>query len=263
MATYTPSQLTQYFTHIHLPSRPPNRNSHQPLKFLTTLQAYHMARVPFESLSLHYSLHRLLSLSPGDLFTKIVSHGRGGYCMEVNTFFATVLRSLGFTLYSAGARVRGAEGYKVPRDHMVNIVTINNQHSQPQRYLVDTAFGSNTALHPIPLTHNHTFLNLPPSHGRLQYRRLAEHTDPSQRAWVYSIRENDAADWTEMYSFTETEFFPGDFEVMNLRTMTAPQSFFVQSVMWEIIERLGNEEERVSALEKYFGIVLSQEERRG
>jgi arylamine N-acetyltransferase len=53
-----------------------------------------------------------LSLDPEDLFRKIVENGRGGYCMEVSAFFGTVLRSLGFRLYSAGARVKGPSGYK-------------------------------------------------------------------------------------------------------------------------------------------------------
>lgn len=37
--------------------------------------------------------------------------GRGGYCMENNCFFGTVLRSIGFDVYSAGARVKSPSGY--------------------------------------------------------------------------------------------------------------------------------------------------------
>lgn len=175
------------------------------------------------------------------------------------------------------------------RDHMVNIVTINNQ-----RYLVDVGYGSNDPPHPIPLEHGHEFVGVAPMRGRLQYRNLEEHTDPNQRVWVYSAQENESAPWKDMYHFVETEFIPGDFEVMNLRTMTSPQSFFVQSVMCmctvldeqqekavgllilhrdyvkrrigsksEIIEQLESEEQRVKALERYFGIVLSPEEQRG
>jgi arylamine N-acetyltransferase len=172
---------------------------------------------------------------------------------------------------------------------MVNIVTINGQ-----RYLVDVGFGSNGAPHPVPLEDGHEFVGVAPTRGRLQYRNLEFHTDPSQRVWVYSVQENETAPWTDMYHFVETEFMAGDFEVMNLRTMTTPQSFFVQSVMCmctilskekeepvgllilhrdyvkrrmgaesEIIEQLKSEEQRVKALEKYFGIVLSPKEQRG
>ena len=81
---------------------------------------------------------------------------------------------------------------------------------------------------------------------------------------------------------------------MNLSTMTTPQSFFVQVVLCvktllnkdskdaegvltlfqnevkrrmcgtkEVVETLRSEADRVSALEKWFGIVLTEEERRG
>jgi len=51
-----------------------------------------------------------LSLHPEALFHKVVNTSRGGYYMEVNTLFATVLRTLGFTLISVGGRVRGPKG---------------------------------------------------------------------------------------------------------------------------------------------------------
>jgi arylamine N-acetyltransferase len=172
---------------------------------------------------------------------------------------------------------------------MVNIVTINGQ-----RYLVDVGFGSNEPPLPVPLEHGHEFVGIAPTRGRLEYRNLEEHTDTTQRVWVYSVQENEDASWKDMYHFVETEFLACDFEVMNLRTMTTPQSFFVQSVMCmrtvldereakpvgllilyrdyvkrrmgavsEIVEQLETEEQRVKALEKYFGIVLSPEEQRG
>lgn len=98
----TNDQLTEYFNHIRCPAPASKEPS---LQFLTTLQKYHLARVPFENLSLHYSKHHLLSLDQDDLYSKIVHRGMGGYCMENNAFFGTVLRSLGFAVFSTGARV--------------------------------------------------------------------------------------------------------------------------------------------------------------
>ncbi|KAH6640215.1 arylamine N-acetyltransferase 1 [Chaetomium tenue] len=287
MTTYTTTQLTRYLSHIGYRGDDARHHAAQdPLGCLTALQHLHMARVPFESLSLHYSRHRLLSLDPQDLFAKVVDRGRGGYCMEVNTLFAVVLRTLGFALYSVGGRVCGPKGGYKGWDHMVNIVTIAGQ-----RYLVDVGFGSRGALHPVPMIDGHEFAGLAAARGRLDYRRLEEHADPNQRVWVYSVREGEDRPWRTQYHFVETEFLAADFEVMNLRTMAAPQSFFVQSVMcmWtlldeqkespvgllilhrdyvkrqlgavsEVVERFQSEEERVKALEKYFGIVLNPEE---
>lgn len=171
---------------------------------------------------------------------------------------------------------------------MVNLVTIGQK-----RYLVDVGFGSNGLVHPVPLEHDHEFVGVAPFRGRLQYRSLEEHSDPNQRVWVYSGQTTESAPWKDLYAFVEIEFFPTDFEVMNLRTMTAPDSFFVQSVICmtvildaektktvgllilhrdyvkrrigdttEIIETLETEEQRVKALERYFGIVLSLQEQR-
>ncbi|KAK0670183.1 hypothetical protein QBC41DRAFT_273043 [Cercophora samala] len=288
MATYTAEQISGYLQHIGYSQDVKQHFAEDPLGLLTRIQILHMARVPFESLSLHYSKHRTVSLDPQDLFTKVVVRGRGGYCMEVNAFFATVLRTLGFALFSTGGRVRGDAGYK-GWDHMVNIVTIDNQ-----RYLVDVGFGTNGPTRPVPLQHEHQFITVFPTKGMLEYRGIDAHTDPSQKTWVYSVRQQEDSPWAEMYCFGELEFIPGDFDVMNMRTSSAPQSFFVQSVMCMqtvldenqrepvgkrilhrdyikmlngnetvVTRRLLSEADRVEALKKYFNIVLSAEEQNG
>jgi len=217
--------------------------------------------------------------------------------MENNTFFGIVLRSLGYTLFNAGGRVsdatdgRSGGGY-MGFGHMVNIVTIEGQ-----RYLVDVGFGAPCAPHPMPLIPDYICRGIPPQSLRLEYKQLKQHTDASQRAWVYSHRESDDADWFEDYSFLEVEFLPGDYEVMNLSTMTRPQSFFTQVVVCvrimldeeakdiegrvillnnevrtrtrsskgqlTVVEKLENEAQRVKALEKWFGIALSEDEKKG
>jgi arylamine N-acetyltransferase len=172
---------------------------------------------------------------------------------------------------------------------MANIVTIEDQ-----KYLVDVGFGAPTPSHPLPLISGHICTGIAPQSLRLEYKRLKNHTDPSQRAWVYSYRENDDAKWTEAYSFVEIEFFPEDYEVMNLSTMTLPQSFFTQTVVCvkiilneeskeidgvlilmhnviktrikgvtEVVEKLESEEDRIKALEKWFSIVLTEAEKKG
>lgn len=122
--TYTPEQLHRYFDRIALPQKARNAllpdekavngyHSHDEqtrLNLLATLQRYQVAAVPFENLNLHYSTHHSISIDAEDLFYKIVDerNGRGGYCMENNGLFGTVLRSLGYNAYSVGARVNEA-----------------------------------------------------------------------------------------------------------------------------------------------------------
>jgi len=106
MATYTKDQIARYLSAISF-----NTAAHgetPSLAHLTALVRHQLAAVPFESLSLHYSRTHRLSLDPQDLYTKIVGTGRGGYCMEDNTFFGTVLRSLGYELISTGGRISSA-----------------------------------------------------------------------------------------------------------------------------------------------------------
>jgi arylamine N-acetyltransferase len=172
---------------------------------------------------------------------------------------------------------------------MVNLVTIDNQ-----QYLVDVGFGASGPCRPIPLISGYECIGIAPQSLKLEYKALPKHTDPTQKVWVYSHRENADARWIEAYAFTELEFFPEDYEVMNLSTMTLPQSFFTQTVLCVktlldattgelegvlilhqhevkkrikgevcIVEKFTSEEQRVQALARWFGIVLTEEEKRG
>lgn len=106
---YDDSHLLAYLDRIAYPGTLEDSSSR--LDFLASIQTHHLFQVPFESVSLHYSKTRLLSLDPNDLYEKIVTKKRGGYCMEVNAFFRHILQSLGFSSISAGARVNGPDGY--------------------------------------------------------------------------------------------------------------------------------------------------------
>lgn len=127
--TYSPAQLESYLARIQYakavgassssssldPDRDPAGATHQlqpTLETLKTLQKHHLAAIPFENLSLHYSSHRTISLDPEDLFEKIVVQRRGGYCMENNLLFGIVLRSLGYCVYGAGGRVSHAISHR-------------------------------------------------------------------------------------------------------------------------------------------------------
>ena len=114
---YSPEQLDQYFARINLPQRhrepfiaQSSKDNEASLGFLKILQRYQVAAVPFENLNLHYSVQRHISIDAEKLFDKIVAtkSERGGYCMENNTLFGTVLRSLGYNVMSVGGRVNEA-----------------------------------------------------------------------------------------------------------------------------------------------------------
>ena len=108
---YSAERLHRYFNHIRLPSHFHDfrqARKDDDLGFLTALKKHKMARVHFENLVLHYSVHHSISLDPHYLYNKVVNKSMGSYCMENNCIFGIVLRSLGYDVYSAGARVSDA-----------------------------------------------------------------------------------------------------------------------------------------------------------
>ncbi|TDZ54582.1 Arylamine N-acetyltransferase 1 [Colletotrichum trifolii] len=242
--SYSKEQLDRYFIHINYPR---TEHASDPLQLLTELQAHQLARVPFESLTLHYSKHRLISLDLQDLFQKVAVEGKGGYCMELNAMFGSVLRSLGFTVLSVGGKIKGDErfggwlvfrAFRVHarihndsrnfRSHMLNLVTIDGQ-----KYMVDVGFGKGAAMIPVPLKKDgaHEFTTIAPLRGKLVHEQLEQHTDPNQRMWVYYSTDSADGPFRQRNCFTEQEFFAEDFEVMNFATMKRPTSFFVKTVL--------------------------------
>ena len=68
---------------------------------LRALHRAHLMTVPFENLSIH--LDEPISLTEGDLVSKIVTRRRGGFCYELNGAFALLLEALG-AAWQAGRR---------------------------------------------------------------------------------------------------------------------------------------------------------------
>ncbi|EMC94018.1 hypothetical protein BAUCODRAFT_26240 [Baudoinia panamericana UAMH 10762] len=271
------------------------------LNFLTLLYKHQLCKVPWENLTQHYSWHRTVNVKPQHLFTKIVhSPGRGGYCMEANHFFHTVLISLGFDVRMAGARIYKGESFYGGWTHVVNIVTIAGT-----KYLLDGGFGPQAPPRPCLVEEGLVQTQIAPAQMRVMYECIDEFRDKTQRIWIYQHRKDDHSDWQPMYCFSDMEFTSNDVQAMNFAPWLNPQSFFshqvvgvrfttdkepleyprspdAQALEGEIDGALtldGNtlkwrrggekvldltfekEEQRVEALGKYFGIVLEEEDR--
>jgi arylamine N-acetyltransferase len=294
-ATYTKDQITKYLDRLGLPEEQRKYDvlglsPEDTLKYLTLLQKLHLATIPFENINLHYSTHHSVSVHPEELFRKVIGddNGRGGYCMENNRLFGTLLNSLGFTLYSGGGRVF-VDGTWTGWSHMVNLVTIGES-----KYHVDVGFGADGPMVPMPLERSGTVqTHIKPASARLQWRNIPGNTDPNQRLWVYEYRRNDENDWEIKYCYSELEFQPQDYAMMNYFTSTSNRIFFTRLIVadlkimgddGELVGKLslaGNslkwnihgektkeiefksEAERLEALEKYFGMKFGDAEREG
>jgi arylamine N-acetyltransferase len=312
---YSDVQLQDYFKRLELPQKYLSSplladktyatTVEHGLPFLQALTRYHTCTIPFENLELHYSAHKTITLDPADLYTKIVHKRRGGRCMENNTFFATVLRSLGYEVRNCGGRVSRAmspfpevrQNQKETYDgwnHMLNLVRLDGSW-----HVVDVGMGAMGPNMPYPLQDGFETTSIAPRKIRLESRAIAEsYGDHSNRLWCYDVCYNptDGAEsvWTPVYCFTETEFLPQDYEIMSWYTSTHPNSLFTRHLMstkmlmdesrevivgnvtlfgdaiketigsnGEVVKTCATEHERVGALEEFFDIHLTENEKKG
>lgn len=246
--TYSPAQLSQYFDRINLPPHlRPSTSSFsslttpaQQLSLLTLLLKHHITSIPFENLSLHYSTHRTVNVQAHNVHDKIVLHRqgqrRGGYCMENNTLFHTVLLSLGFDVYLAGARVFD-EGRYAGFSHCLNIVTLiasaEGGEGQGDRYIVDVGFGANEPVRPLKLEPDTVQYHTAPASARLRFAPIAQGVKRSSdnKLWIYEHRYRDEEPWAPVYCFSDIEFLPEDLAIMNLWPQKDPRSLFTWKLM--------------------------------
>ena len=224
---YTNEQIDRYIDRIGLPKELRRiENPPRDLSLLTTLKTHHLATFPFESVSLHYSTDRKVSLNPFDLYRKFLDQERGGYCMEQNWLFLHMLKGLGFDAYPTGARVRSRRdgvpfGDFLGWVHMVNIVTLEGDTNH---YMVDVGFGGDGPTKPLPLSRNVITRNIATQDLRLLCEALPRALHRGQQTWIYQTRNQPSLDWVDTYCFSELEFLPQDFEVMNYYTSSHPTS---------------------------------------
>ncbi|KAK5174062.1 uncharacterized protein LTR77_001142 [Saxophila tyrrhenica] len=295
---YTPEELQTYFTRISLPSpyttspvlTDPSlaQTKEHGLPLIHAMMLHHLSTVPFENLELHYSAHKTISLNMDDLFEKFarngLKYGRGGRCMENNSFFGTVLRSLGYEVRNCAGRVSRA--------------------MNEDWWVVDVGMGSMGPQVPYPLQDGYEQVAVAPRRIRLQLRPIAESyanagngVEPP-KLWCYDVCLKPGAAggdvWTPHYCFTEMEFLPQDYEMMSWFTSTNKKCFFVYSVVCmkmlldeakekivgnitlfndkvtrnvgaerEVLRELKTEQERIDALREYFNVELTEEEKEG
>jgi arylamine N-acetyltransferase len=277
-------------------------DDHDALRHLEKLQRCHLAWIPFENLSLHYSRSRTISLDLDDAYSKIVkSPGRGGYCMELNLLFISLLRSIGYQVHSCGARVHNGKRFggwsvtrcnteqqtKRNRGHQVSVVKIGGS-----KYVVDVGFGTNCATCPLLLESNgFEAKTIHEESMRAIWKNIEDNThsqDDEQKMWVVQWRKAPGGEWNDQLCFSELEFRPEDFAVMNFSTSQGPHAYFAQRVICikmlmeseemvgrltvgtdlsrsvrghrEVLETFETETQRLDALKKYFDIDFSQSE---
>ena len=174
---------------------------------------------------------------------------------------------------------------------MVNIVELSSQ-----RYLVDVGMSAKGPMVPVLLQENSSpFTSIAPRRVRLVREYLPEATSryKGHECWQLQQCYNDDRPWISIYAFSDVEFIPADFVVMNWYINTHPRSWFTHKIMvgkmllsedgQEIVGDLTlyekalrkrvrgrieldvafqSEEERILLLQEHFDIQLDAHERR-
>ena len=80
------------------------------MTFLQKLMSQHLATVPFENL--HVRQKKKIVLQHEQLYTKIITQKRGGFCYELNGLFYWLLENLGFSVSIISAQVFNSSSNK-------------------------------------------------------------------------------------------------------------------------------------------------------
>jgi N-hydroxyarylamine O-acetyltransferase len=176
-----------------------------------TLRSLHLANlytVPFENLDIVQG--RPIALGNAELFDKIVTRRRGGFCYELNGIFYALLRELGFPVTMLSAEVaREAGGFSPEFDHLALRVDLD----EPR--LADVGFGDGFRL---PLALNADAQQ--DQDGRVY--RIVE--DGEYRV----LQRRDPDCWTSQYRFTVSPRALEDFAERCRFHQTSPESHFTR-----------------------------------
>jgi N-hydroxyarylamine O-acetyltransferase len=171
---------------------------------LRELHRAYLAAVPYEDIAVQ--LGETAPLDAAALIERICADGRGGYCFELNTVLAALLRACGFVVTHHQAVV-GGEG---PINHMALLV-----HLDGERWLADAGLGEGF-VEPLPFREGTTQL------GPFAFTV----TRDAAGTWWVGMHE-----WTSFRGFrmAEEEAAIADFEPHHRRLATDPESSFVKT----------------------------------
>ena len=178
------------------------------------LQLAHLLSIPFENLDI--GLKRPIQLREEALWDKIILRKRGGFCYELNSLFAWLLKQIGFDVTYLNARVFNREGeLGLDFDHLALLVKIPQD---PTLWLADVGFGDSFN-EPLSLDVRDEQMQ------SLRSYRL-EQTSEGYVTW----QKNYDGSWERQYFFDlQPHNFPAEYEAACLYHQTSPKSSFTRA----------------------------------
>ena len=107
---------------------------------LDRIQFAHLCNVPFENIDL-YDYDGNVDFGTAEMYDKVVTRRRGGYCFELNAIYMALLEAVGFEVHPVGTRIMmGGRTFIPAIAHRATIVTIDGK-----RHYSDVGFGMTNA----------------------------------------------------------------------------------------------------------------------
>lgn len=182
-------------------------------ELLSALQYAHVTSVPYETTDIVDG--KSLSLEEDDLFRKVVTEHRGGYCFELNGIFGFLLRSLGYQVDEYMARfLRGESEPPKPR-HRVLIVTAGDK-----KYLCDVGVGSKAPRYPLLL-----------EQGIVQEQCGESYRIESDDFLGTVVMEKTGDGWTRYFSFNDNKQLNKDYYTPSFYCEKHPDSPFLCNML--------------------------------
>lgn len=180
---------------------------------LHALMRHQLFSVPFENLDVQAG--KVVSLMPEHICEKVLHHGRGGYCYEVNGLFAMALAALGIPYRFIAARPMF---YPVrrPKTHMALIAEVDGR-----QWLCDLGFGSYGIRAPLALDRLDTDIAQDFDTFRLSRDAQGE----------YLLQAKVEGEWANQYGFDLSPQEWIDFVPANYLNSTHPDAIFVQKLL--------------------------------
>ncbi|MBD2846501.1 arylamine N-acetyltransferase [Paenibacillus sp. IB182496] len=189
---------------------------------LFRLQDAHLHAVPYENLDILNGIP--LSLEIRDLYDKIVTRRRGGFCFETNALFGWLLQRLGYPTRHYFARFWRDEPNPPPkRRHQVLCA-----EAEGKRYLCDVGVGGIVPRTPLLLQ---------PGLEQVQGDECYKLEEDSDYGWM--LLERKHGQWHRIYSFTEEPQLAKDYLMASYWCEHAPDSIFRAGAMVAIRTREG------------------------
>lgn len=183
------------------------------IDFLKDLQSQHVAQYSFNSLAV--VLGQDISLDIEDIFKKIISKKRGGYCFEHNKLVMMVLSELGFTVRLLMAKVVYNRDVDTARTHRISLVSLEGSE-----YIVDAGFGHFGARYPVKLE-----LGLEQDQGDATYRIILN----ADEEYCYQILKD--SEFFTLYTFNLNRFTEAECLPAHFYSHKYPEAAFVNNLV--------------------------------